>query len=330
MARGRLPPQENPLERRIPTPQELRVLCEEYGLGELLAIEEQLGGYFNVNLKVRTTTGRYVVRVMARLTTEEHVLYAHHIISILRENGLPAMLPLLTQTGEAYSCLDGRIVQIHHFASGENFNGDPRQAMSSGRMLRRMHEVLADEPAGPVPVWSNYPSDEVIREGLRRLRNMADGIYTDDVDVAERLYDRVAKQWEPVSADLPTTIIHGDWHPRNQLYDEHGEVVCIMDFDFVQKAERLHDVAYAVSTLLRDRSNIYLGESFLQGYGRLEASERAAFPVAVARASGFFIWTAAFTPQPDEELEVQLSRQSDFIDWALSDEGRRTLVGMTG
>jgi Ser/Thr protein kinase RdoA (MazF antagonist) len=37
--------------------------------------------------------------------------------------------------------------------------------------------------------------------------------------------------------------VNGDWHLWNQLYSNDGTVKCIMDFDFIQEAERVHDVA---------------------------------------------------------------------------------------
>ena len=48
-----------------------------------------------------------------------------------------------------------------------------------------------------------------------------------------------------IPTNLPTTIIHGDWNPGNQLYQENGEVICILDFDSIERGECVFDVAYA-------------------------------------------------------------------------------------
>ena len=48
-------------------------------------------------------------------------------------------------------------------------------------------------------------------------------------------------------------MIRGDWHPWNQLYSNDGTVKCIMDFDFIQRAERVHDVVYALWAILSNK-----------------------------------------------------------------------------
>lgn len=47
--------------------------------------------------------------------------------------------------------------------------------------------------------------------------------------------------------------VNGDWHLWNQLYSNDGTVKCIMDFDFIQEAERVHDVAYALWAILSNK-----------------------------------------------------------------------------
>ena len=48
-------------------------------------------------------------------------------------------------------------------------------------------------------------------------------------------------------------MIHGDWHPWNQLYSNDRTVKCITDFDFIQGAERVHDIAYALWAILSNK-----------------------------------------------------------------------------
>ncbi|UVI33647.1 hypothetical protein [Paenibacillus spongiae] len=94
-----------------------------------------------------------------------------------------------------------------------------------------------------------------------------------------------------------------------------------MDFDFIQLAERLHDVAYMLWALLRNGSGQQLGTAFLDGYGDLSLMEQPLLPVAIARASLFFICTSSFNSDPVEELMRQLEQQEPFIEWILSKEG---------
>lgn len=317
----------DPLRKRVPTTPEILALCREYGLGDLVNVCGRLGGLLNVNIKVETTAGLYVIRVMSGLATIEHLRYAERITTVLQNAGMPALTPLRNQEGEIYSTLEGRIVQVHPFAEGKEFSYKPEQAYACGHMLHRLHEALAEVEPGPTPKWSNYPSKETLEEGLSRLRVLSSVVPPEQIDEAHRLYEDISGRWEIVAKNLPVTVIHGDWHPWNQLYSD-GEVSCILDFDFVQRAERMHDVAYALWAMLSDMTKWHMGESLLKGYGIMFPEELDALPTAIARASIFFVCTASFTENPMNELAVQLERQCPFIEWVLSGEGERTMRWM--
>ncbi len=323
-------PPDHPLRRHIPDTEQIIGFCREYGLGELLNVDGELGGLFNVNLKIMTTSGRFVIRVMSGLADEAHIRYTERLISVLREAGVPALAPLNDRSGRSYSIWNGRIVQVAPFVDGISFNRTPHQAESSGRMLRKMHDALVHEKAGPLPRWSNYPSKSILEEGMNLLRTFDDGINQADKSRVYRLYDRVMERWNGAERILPQTIIHGDWHPWNQLYDNNGDICCVMDFDFMQRAERIHDAAYALWAMLPDPSLKELAGPFLRGYGRMTPEESELLPAAVARASLFFVCTASFTPDPAHELQTQLTKQEPFIEWILSEDGGKSIRSLLG
>jgi Ser/Thr protein kinase RdoA (MazF antagonist) len=119
-----------------------------------------------------------------------------------------------------------------------------------------------------------------------------------------------SRNLESVSIDLPTTILHGDWHPGNQLYQKNGEVCCILDFDSIQRGECVFDVAYALYFyLLKDKSEA-LGKPFLQGYGVLSEQEQMVLPVMIAKLGLFF---GSFINKGDLELSKRCKIWSDRI-----------------
>jgi Ser/Thr protein kinase RdoA (MazF antagonist) len=120
-------------------------------------------------------------------------------------------------------------------------------------------------------------------------------------------------------------VIHGDWHFFNSLYDDVGEIKAVLDFDFADRAERLHDIAYALWILMSQPKLRSFAGYFLKGYGSLTEEEVEMLPVAIARAALFFVCTASFTSNPAKELEEQLKKQETFIEWVCSEDGRRTL-----
>lgn len=312
-------PASSPFRKKVPSQAEIAGFCEQFGAGRLIAVHGRLGGFLNVNLKVETVSGLYVVRVLSGFATVEHIRYTDRIIEVLNREHIPALEPLRDADGNAFVRWLDRLVMVTRFASGESFQDTPGQAEASGSMLRRFHDVLADMEPGPVPRWSNYPDDDVLLSGLGLLREM-ENIPPAQVSLADQLYEHVLNVWRDLGHDLPQTTIHGDWHPGNQLYEDN-EVRCILDFDYVQRAERLHDVAYALWALLASDPTADLATAFLEGYGPLEVREQMALPTAIARVPLFFICTASYTVHPGRELTNQLNKHCRLIQWLLSCEG---------
>lgn len=314
-------PDNDPLLRHYPDDTDLTKICEEFGLGDLLCNHGDLGGLYNVNLKIETNKGMYVIRVASGLASERHLRYSKQVIDVLHHANIPVLTPIVNEHGANYTTYKGRFVQITPFIEAFAFQTNHRFANASGRVLRKMHDTLVNAQAGPLPEWSNYPSFIVLEEGMTLLKEVC-RVPPKQLTIAESLYVRVMDEWEKLCHDLPKTIIHGDWHMWNALYDTNGEVRAVLDFDFMQRAERIHDVAYMMWALLPNDSFPQLGIAFLQGYGELTDIEKRILPVAIARASVFFICTSSFNPVPTEELERQLARQGPFIEWLLSNEGR--------
>ncbi|RAK13853.1 hypothetical protein B0I26_1463 [Anoxybacillus vitaminiphilus] len=99
----------------------------------------------------------------------------------------------------------------------------------------------------------------------------------------------------------------------------------ILDFDFLQKGERIHDISYFLWAVRNAKNNEELGKHFLKGYGPISPVEVEMLPVAIARASLFFLCTASFVADPVGELQEQMKVQKPYIDWLLSDAGKLSI-----
>jgi len=320
-------PDNDPLQRLYPDDTDLTKICEEFGLGDLICNHGDLGGLYNINLKIETNKGMYVFRVASGLASERHLRYSKQVIDVLHHANIPVLKPIVNEQGMNYTKYKDRFVQITPFIEASAFQTDTQFANASGRVLRKMHDTLLNVQTGPLPEWSNYPSSIILEEGMSLLKHVC-RVPRNQLSSAERFYNRVMNEWDKLCHDLPKTIIHGDWHMWNALYDTNGEVRAVLDFDFMQRAERIHDLAYMMWALLPNDSFPQLGSAFLQGYGELTDIEKRILPVAIARASVFFICTSSFNPVPTDELEWQLTRQGPYIEWLLSNEGRGRVANL--
>lgn len=312
----------NPMARYVPNWSEIQKICDAFEIGELVKIDGELGGLFNVNLKISTKTGQYVIRVHTGLSHRNHIDAEATLLKKLTERGIPALVPLYTITNDNFLLLHTRFVQITPFIQGISFGYSKEQVYQCGKLLRKFHDVLMEEEDIPVPYWSNYPSHAILQEGMEKLKHEQDHVHDSSlINDVLYLHQKVMGYWLPNEDELIKTIIHADWHPWNVLFDENSKIKFVIDFDFLQKGERIHDVAYFLWAIRDSENYKELGRSFLNGYAPLTSVEIEMLPVAIAKASLFFLCTASFVPDPVRELQQQMKIQKPYIEWLLSSEG---------
>lgn len=311
--------------RLIPTLEQTIDICHQYGIGHLISILEVFENTANVNMKILTSTGTYVIRIFSA-----DLQRANFILSILRtleSNDIPVLLPMKNINGEHYMKFGSKCLQITRFKHGQTFSFNNKQAWSSGKTLYKFHDALAHITDPIIPKASLYPSINILREGISKMERIRDKSSNDKIDIVIKLYDEIVEKWESKSTHLPKTIIHGDWHQGNQLYSESGNVCCIMDFDFITRAERIFDIAYSLWHFRIYKENISMAKNFMEGYGygKLTEQEIKLLPLEIARINYFFICTSTLSLNPEYELNNQFNQQYAFINWALSMDGENII-----
>jgi Ser/Thr protein kinase RdoA (MazF antagonist) len=234
-------------------------------------------------------------------------------------------LPIKNKKGQYYSILGSKLMQVTEYSHGHPFKFDEIQARSSGITLRRFHDILSETNDQIKPKASLYPSSIIIKRGIHALEKMRGEIPKEWIYSVNTLYDKVIGKWETKSKNLSKTIIHGDWHQGNQLYNQKGEVCYIMDFDYMTRAERIFDVAYALWCFRINKEAINIAKAFMQGYGSLSNKEVCLLPLELARINYFFICSSGLSPDAKHEFESQYRLQYPFMMWALSKDGENTI-----
>ncbi|MGG4398250.1 phosphotransferase [Paenibacillus thiaminolyticus] len=298
-------------------------VCRHFSLGDLLGEAIRLRGSFNVNVKIRTTMGSYVIRFANSSVREEHLQYVSGLLNALPGEEIPVLRPLRDEQGASIMYDEGQLIQVTHFVRGRSFQCREQQVRASAGMLRKFHRLLRDMKPGPVPEWSFYRSTDYFAETFRHLRSLP-AIPAEELSRASYFLERIVQQYDEAEPRLPHSIIHGDWHFWNQRYLVN-DVNCVMDFDFVQHGVRLFDVAYAlwVIYLLLPQYAETFDAAFLSGYGELTVEEIRVLPAAISRVSMFFLCQAAYATDPAAKWKRQFQRQMPFLEWMQGEGGRR-------
>lgn len=311
--------------RLIPTLEQVIDICHQYGVGHLISIMEIFENTANVNMKILTSTGTYVIRIFSA-----DLQRANFILSVLRtleSNEIPVLLPMKNISGDHYMKFGSKSLQLTRFKHGQKFSFNKKQAWSSGKTLFKFHNALKSITEPIKSKASLYPSINILREGISKMERIRNKTSNDKINLAIKLYDEIVEKWESKSIHLPKTIIHGDWHQGNQLYSESGNVCCIMDFDFISRAERIFDIAYSLWHFRVYKEGMYMAKNFMEGYGygKLTEQEIKLLPLEIARINYFFICTSTLSLNPEYEFNNQFDQQYPFANWALSKDGENTI-----
>jgi len=303
--------------------EDVEYICEQFSIGKFKCINKHFENTANVNILFETVNGKFVAKFLH--TEIERYKSIYKIMKILHINNVPVLLPLQNNKGEHYTNIKNYTVQLTPFMEACKFSFEDRQVVSSGMTLKKMHTVLKDYDEITDPIGSIYPSRKILGEGLTRLKELEDSISLEQFILTSSLHDEITRMWSNQNNELPYSIIHGDWNERNQLFTQQGKVCSVLDFDFVQRKERLFDVAYVLWNFLLHRDFRHLSKPFMRGYGPLTEQERNILQVAIARVSCFFICTASLSTNPVVQINRQLEQQVPFIKYILSKDGEKEL-----
>jgi len=151
----------------------------------------------------------------------------------------------------------------------------PEMQHQAGVLLRRLHD---SQPLPAVDVAGRNLGE------LDRLAARADGLLGNtEFDFARTLLRRLAGV-----GPLPQVPCHGDYTPRNWLIADGR--LCVIDFEWARPDLWVNDLARLYLGPWWERP--YLGEAFLDGYGRTIGSEERALLFACGAVTTIFhiIW----------------------------------------
>jgi homoserine kinase type II len=316
-------------------------LRDRYGIGDGEAAQaKDLGGSSNLNLLLndRVRGQGFVVRVYRSWVTAARLADMQLVRRRLANGGVPCAQPKPTFTGESWTMVDGRLVEVEPFVEHDAVMDSWPRLEVGLPLLGRIHTLLrplqAITDGRYAPAHNNIEPHEVLpgtRRGIGRIRQWRD-VSPVELQLASasdelaQLVDR--EQGRLDVTELPRQLVHGDYWDNNVLFRD-GRVVLVADLDFMGERARVDDLAltlyYTNSTFSDDptsddrlRRLRTLVDAYAAGLNEtLTPSERAALPVVLARTSLAFIAMIACV---DTEMNARRLAAEMTVDvgWALA------------
>jgi Ser/Thr protein kinase RdoA (MazF antagonist) len=181
----------------------------------------------------------------------------------LRSRGFLIPEVMKASDGKGWIVWKDRLVEIHRFVSHDvGVHRDWKRMNSAATALADMHRFLAESESlratvapemkndiSPEQCWSLFGD---AAEAIVALPDIPELVLEEALEILQRAEDAV----EPLIADherligeLPWLTVHGDFHFWNVLY-RGDEIAAVIDYDFIQRRERLFDLAYAMQNVI--------------------------------------------------------------------------------
>jgi Ser/Thr protein kinase RdoA (MazF antagonist) len=240
------------------TPSELAVVLSHYDVGVIESAKEYPRGSRRApKLLLRSPRGRYLLKRRASGKDDPFkVAFAHALVGHLREKGFP--VPALIGTRDEHNSLlqlGGHVYELFEYVDGSRYDNSLEQTTFAGRTLAQYHTAVEDFETEWTPPAGSYHDADAVRTGLNAIPTTAashDSVIGHEAELLQitqelyELYDSAAKRVDEHGfREYPVTIIHGDWHPGNMLFD--NERICaVLDFDASRHQPSIVDVAYGM------------------------------------------------------------------------------------
>jgi len=295
----------------------IETVLADYDLGTLQAVQDH-GGTAAANRRLQTTRGLWLLRTRgARTSTPEAVAFDHALRRHLVRHGVPTAAPVARRDGETCTRLGGRVFEVYPLLPGRSCaRADDDQLRSAARALADFHRAAASFPladdAPPVAQYATVGVPDALRRpedpfllgrAYDELLAGAAGALAEEAECCRLWLERLREEFgDGRYYRLPQVLTHGDYTLANLLFDGHGEVSGVFDFDWARPAARVRDLAdgmYFIGAVRRttldpadirsltdasdfrvDRCVLWL--SSYSGRAPLEAAEVHALPLAFA------------------------------------------------
>lgn len=233
----------------------LSTVSELYNLSPLNYLEQVSGGFLSENHILADKDGRKYFLKRYRFDDSNKIQEIHSAKTFFSEKGIPAIMPLLTQSGETFFSYHQGFYALFPFVRGIQFErGElPKQAIISlGTMMGKVHLAGKQSTLKISDELKQREKDKffeklaTIQEKFRSiaLPSEIDNIVKASIDLKQSL---VEKYWSEKNSFSDTRLpndhlIHGDYYVLNVFFDAQNNVSHVFDYEKTQYAPRSYEL----------------------------------------------------------------------------------------
>jgi N-acetylhexosamine 1-kinase len=216
-------------------------------------------GLINSTYKIETADEGYILQKMNQVVFPNIKALLNNKIKTtcyLNANGFPTLTFIRNKQGQFYSEQGDTIWQLSTYIPSVVLDRIDSNSVASqvGAYLAKFHTALLDFPVSEleytIPDFHNTIKrfcdfeESMIKASPERLAEAKESIVF--LESNFKSIEGVANAIN--SGRIPLRVVHNDTKVGNMLFDEKGNILCIIDFDTVMPGSIFHDVGDALRT----------------------------------------------------------------------------------
>lgn len=216
-------------------------------------------GLINSTYKIETADGDYILQKMNQVVFPNIKALLNNkikITSYLKAKGFPTLTFTANREGQFYSEQGNEIWQLSSYIPSVVLDRIDSNAVASkvGAYLAKFHEALLDFPISDleytIPDFHNtikrfYDFEESIKKASPERLSEA----KESITFLKSNFKSIEAVANAINTgEIPLRVVHNDTKVGNMLFDENGNILCIIDFDTVMPGSIFHDVGDALRT----------------------------------------------------------------------------------
>lgn len=131
---------------------------------EITQVIGVLKGRANVPILVETEKGKYVLRYLTHSVPDERINFIEDILLCLKDAFIPVVNAIKNESGDYYSYIHNRMIQVYPFIEGSRFKFEPEYIKSNASMLQKFHTALNSYKQVHFPDESICPTEENLKK----------------------------------------------------------------------------------------------------------------------------------------------------------------------
>lgn len=204
---------------------------------------------YQVQTQEESDVSKLLLKKFVTLETPKVISEILRVIDYCYSKGVKVPRVLRTDADELFFQENGSYYCALEFYEGHHFSGSIEELQSAAQGLALLHKVLED-----YDLTIHRKEDKLHQflkeDELEKIKNILgkdpegdfNRMVQKNLGEISHLYGETED--ELFSVDLPRQLIHNDFHRMNGLFRD-GELVVILDFDGMDIAERVRDVAFS-------------------------------------------------------------------------------------